>query len=212
MDKKKSVYDALRFRIINNELTAGEFLSEKQIMAEYKIGRTPLREVFLMLQQDRLIQMVPRLGTVVTTLDIQDVREAIAIRKNLESLVARLAAEHISSGQIDDLKRILAEVARLRDTTPPDTMERLSQCDLKFHIILYDAAKNRRLKEILIEEQSIMGRFWFQLGMGQTEFFRHFDDLDDVIRGLEEKDPEKVNTALQHHVRGYIDRVRQEIL
>lgn len=212
MDKKKTVHDALRFRIINNELPAGEFLSEKQLMAKYKIGRTPLREVFLMLQRDRLIQMIPRLGTVVTTLDIQDVREAIDIRKNLETLVAKLVATQISDARIDDLKSILADVDRLRKDPPPDTMEQLSRYDLRFHTILYDATGNRRLKEILIEEQSIMGRFWFQLGMGQTEFFGHFDDLDDVIRGLEEKNAEKVDAALQHHIRCYIDRVRQEIL
>lgn len=212
MDKKKTVYDALRFRIINNELSAGAFLNEKQLMGKYKIGRTPLREVFLMLQRDRLIQMIPRLGTVVTTLDIQDVREAIDIRKNLESLVARLATQRITPEQAGELRRILTEVDRLRAAPPPDVMEQLSQYDLKFHTILYDAAQNRRLKEILVEEQNIMSRFWFQLGLGQTELFGHFDDLGAVVCAIEEKNADKVDAALQHHINCYIDRVRQEIL
>jgi DNA-binding GntR family transcriptional regulator len=212
VDKKQAVYESLRFRIINNDLRPGEPLNEKQLMARYKIGRTPLREIFLHLQRDKLIQMIPRLGTLVTTMELREVREIIDIRKALEALVAQLAVQHIEAAQIHCIREISEKIRELEKTRPPDTLERLTRLDLDFHSILYDSTRNRRLKEILLEQQSLMARFWFQLGIGEEDFFGQMTALDTIVRGLEEGDVVRVQKALEDHIRLYITKVREEIL
>ena len=43
---KDNVYNAIRTRIIVQDLPPGARINEKQLMDEYGIGKTPLREVF----------------------------------------------------------------------------------------------------------------------------------------------------------------------
>jgi DNA-binding GntR family transcriptional regulator len=62
---KSEVYNQLKSKIIMQQLKPGEVLNEKQLMAQYVIGRTPLREIFTELQREGLIQRFPRSGTIV---------------------------------------------------------------------------------------------------------------------------------------------------
>ena len=212
MDKKQAVYESLRFKIIHNDLRPGEVLNEKELMAKYQIGRTPLREILLELKRDKLVNMIPRLGTLVTNMEITELREIIEIRKALEALVAQLATDYIEQDQIDQIKVLVGKIRDLKQNRPSNTAEKLTQYDLEFHHILYDATRNQRLKEILLEHQSLMARFWFQLDIREEDFFSQMIKLDDVIRGLEERNVAKVQQALEDHIHLYINKVREEIL
>lgn len=212
MDKKQTVYESLRFKIIHNDLRPGDVLNEKKLMAQYKIGRTPLREILLELKRDKLVNMIPRLGTLVTTMEIAELREIIEIRKALEALVAQLATQYIKDDQIQQIKTLVVKVRNLKEKRPSDTAEKLTQYDLEFHHILYDATHNQRLKEILLEQQSLMARFWFQLEIREEDFFSQMIKLDDVIQGLEERNATKVQQALEDHIHLYITKVKEEIL
>jgi len=63
MSLKKETYESLRYRIITNDFQSGQQLYEKELMQEYGIGRTPLREIFQELQRNGLIEIIPKLGT-----------------------------------------------------------------------------------------------------------------------------------------------------
>jgi len=211
MDKKQEVHESLRFKIIYNVYQPGEVLNEKKLMAQYKIGRTPLREILLNLKRDNLINMLPRLGTIVTSIEISDLRDVIDIRMNLEALVARLATKNIKKVQIQQIKELIEDVKKLQKSKSSNTHEKLTQYDLNFHSILYDAARNKRLNEILIEQQQLMARFWFQLDMKEEDFFSQMLKLDTVVEGLEERNVAKVQKALEDHIQIYISRVKEEI-
>ena len=212
MNKKQAVYESLRYNIIHNDFRPGEVLNEKILMAQYKIGRTPLREILLELKHDKLVTMIPRVGTLVTTMELTDLKEIIEVRKTLETLVARLATKYIESAQIDRIKKLVKKVKKLKKNRPADTIEKLTQYDLEFHHILYDATRNQRLKEILLEQQHLMARFWFHLDIAEEDFFSQMIRLDLVIKGLEKKDAAMVQQALEDHIHLYIAKVKEEIL
>ena len=86
---------------------AGQQLYEKELMQEYQIGRTPLREIFQELQRNGLIEIIPKLGTRVVTLDLRTLRETIQLRRELEGLAAELAALHIEPAQFKRLQYLL---------------------------------------------------------------------------------------------------------
>ena len=56
-------YTAFKHDIITSKLKPGELLKEKQIMQDYGIGRLPMREIMVRLQQENLIETIPRMGT-----------------------------------------------------------------------------------------------------------------------------------------------------
>lgn len=212
MDKKQAVYESLRFRIIKNDLRPGEVLNEKRLMAHYKIGRTPLREILLHLQRDRLIQTIPRQGTLVAAMEFRELREIVEVRTALETLVARLSVRNIRPDGIRRIRELLETIRGVEAERPPDTLERLTRLDLAFHDALYDAAGNRRLKDILLDLQREMARFWFQMGLGESDLLGQLRELDDIVQGLEDGDAERVRAALDAHIRLYVTNIREEIL
>ena len=209
---KQKVYETLRFEIIKNDLKAGEFLNEKKLMVRFKIGRTPLREVFLRLQRAKLINMIPRQGTVVTPIDFKDLREIVEIRRGLEALVGQLAVKRLKDAHIASLKEIIKKATNSYNNEKGSSLKDLSQYDMDFHNCMLDAIQNTRLKEMLYEQQNAMGRFAWLLGLKPEDFFSQFKQLEDVVSALEEKNVEKVQAALQVHLDWYIDKVKNDIL
>ena len=98
-------YTAFKHDIITSKLKPGELLKEKQIMQDYGIGRLPMREIMVRLQQENLIETIPRMGTVVTRLDIKHMRDVVELRLELECVVAKLAAERITDEQLGNSSR-----------------------------------------------------------------------------------------------------------
>jgi DNA-binding GntR family transcriptional regulator len=211
VNTKDEIYADLRGRIITNALRPGEMLNEKELMQHYDIGRTPLREVLLRLQADGLIQMLPRLGTMVTPLNIVEIREFVEIRRELEGLAGRLAAERSTAAQRQRLGEILARADGLTDDSE-ETLRKLTELDNEFHHVLYDATKNRKLKTSLAELNGLMVRFWYHLGFQRQEFADQFEDLRIVLQALETRNPERAAHAMKTHIDRFVDRVKTGVL
>ncbi len=211
MTIKKSTYQSLRNRIITSSLSPGQRLYEKELMQEYQIGRTPLREIFLQLQEEGLIEIIPQVGTQVATIEIMEIRDVIEVRRWLEQLVGQLAADKITPGQIVQLKTIIREVEAL-DRQNKATIDTLNHFDTQFHTILYQATQNKTLQEMLPKLLIKITRFWYYVGFQLTEFLHHFDDLKEVIVALENRDAARVQKALNVHLDHFVEKVKAQIL
>ncbi|MDJ0914559.1 MAG: GntR family transcriptional regulator [Desulfobacterales bacterium] len=211
MTIKKSTYQSLRNRIITSSLSPGQRLYEKELMQAYQIGRTPLREIFLQLQEEGLIEIIPQVGTQVATIEIMEIRDVIEVRRWLEQLVGQLAADKITPGQIVQLKTIIREVEAL-DRQNKATIDTLNHFDTQFHTILYQATQNKTLQEMLPKLLIKITRFWYYVGFQLTEFLHHFDDLKEVIVALENRDAARVQKALNVHLDHFVEKVKAQIL
>ena len=78
------IHDALRVRIISLTYPPGHMLFENDIAAEFGVSRTPVRQAFLRLAIDDLLQILPQRGARVSYLSKVKVRDAQAVRESLE--------------------------------------------------------------------------------------------------------------------------------
>ena len=129
--KKEDAYETLRLRIVTNRVTPGEILNEKDLMAALEIGRSPLREALFRLQEENLVKPMPRLGYLVTTLDLSEMRELIELRRELEGFAGQLAAERISrkgydawqaEGGLTLRQRARAKLLKILETHQPEPL------------------------------------------------------------------------------------------
>ena len=103
----RKAYLQLREAIIGLTLAPGQGLSEKEISERLKVSRQPVREAFIRLSEEGLVEIRPQIGTFVSRLRVAEVREAIFARVALEGAVVRLVAEAIGPAQLDQLALIL---------------------------------------------------------------------------------------------------------
>jgi DNA-binding GntR family transcriptional regulator len=82
-----SVYTALRKSILNLNLAPGTAISEKEIALRYQVSRTPVRETFIHLAREGLIQVFPQRETLVSRIDFSRVKQEFFLRGSLETAV-----------------------------------------------------------------------------------------------------------------------------
>jgi DNA-binding GntR family transcriptional regulator len=207
---KIEVYKNLRHQIITNQIHAGQRLVEQDLIDQYGIGKTPLREIYQELKRDELIEIIPQFGTRVVTLDIQTLKEVVQVRKVLEGLCAELASQNISSEEIDQLSQIL-EKAKGMERDHPDSLKILSQCDINYHQIIYRAAQNNQLTKVIQSLLYKMSMFWFQSGFSMEDFRKQFEDLEELMQALKERNAPKAKKIMERHIDHFLKLVKKQI-
>lgn len=144
----KVVYNTLREAILQQVLKPGERLMEQELAEEMGVSRTPVREALRKLEQEGYIVLVPRKGAYVAGLSIKDFCNVFEMRGALEALAAGLAAARATPEEIEEMERnLVLEAAHYESSDLVKTID----VDTRFHELIYQAAKNKRLQNMLKE-------------------------------------------------------------
>ena len=207
---KQAAYENLRYRIISQLLAPGEQLKDKELMEHYGIGRTPLREVFLELQNEGLIKRVPRLGTWVAPIDLQFLKQITEIRIGLEGIAGEYAAERITEEQLDKLDSILKKAMTIKIDNNGD-YEDLLKYESAFHDVVYAATGNPQLEKLLHNYQSVGARFWHYLVFSREEMEEQFESHKQMFAALKEHEQSLCRTIAENHIRAYMGIINSKI-
>lgn len=129
------VYAALRDAIVSTAFAPGQRLSETDLAERLGVSRTPIREALVRLRDDRLVEIVPQLGTYVTRISRQAVGDAQFVRESLECAAVRAAAQRTRPADVLELERI---VARQREVFAAGDVDRFYDFDDALHRSLCD--------------------------------------------------------------------------
>lgn len=132
-----AIYRALRADIVSMRREPGKPISEKEIALAHGVSRTPVREALLRLADDQLVDIRPQSGTFVARIPLGALPEAILVRKALEELTVRLAAERASVGAVARLYDIMSQQRRMAELGDRDGFH---EADEAFHAAIAEAA------------------------------------------------------------------------
>jgi DNA-binding GntR family transcriptional regulator len=110
------VRDALRVAILSGRLAWGARLVQADIASELRVSTTPVREALRDLAAEGLIRFDPHRGAVVCELDINDFKEIYQIRRVIEPLAIRLAAERITKEELDKADELQRQLDQEEDS------------------------------------------------------------------------------------------------
>jgi DNA-binding GntR family transcriptional regulator len=109
MPASQQVYEALRAQILSLELKPGESLSRPHLADSYGLSQTPVRDAFLKLEQEGLVEIYPQSRTVVTKIDIDQAREAQFLRVSIELEIVRTLALDPDKRRLAPAQQILSQ-------------------------------------------------------------------------------------------------------
>lgn len=207
---KGRAYNNLRYRIITQKLAPGQLLKEKELMARYGIGRTPLREIIQRLQNEGLVTRVPRSGTWVAPMDFNFLKQITEIRIGLEGIAGELAAKRISAEQLAGLEQTIEQAERL-ENEESSSIEELIRLESSFHQQIYISANNPKLEELLRTYQSIGARFWHHLAFNTAELSKQFASQKLILAAIRTKDGKTARQLMEDHIRGYMDKINAHL-
>jgi DNA-binding GntR family transcriptional regulator len=167
--------------------------------------------VLFKLQEEELLITLPRLGYMVSPLDISEVRELVELRRELEGFAGALAAKRITPSQLDELSTIIQKEEH-ESPEGPEAQNISEYFDTQFHHIIYEATGNRKLIKVLEALHIIMLRIWFRMGFKSIGFYKQAENLHEVLDALTNKDPVKARQSMEEHVDIYANKVKEKFL
>jgi DNA-binding GntR family transcriptional regulator len=102
------VYEAVRNAIVQLQLRPGHLLSEAELARQMGVSRQPVREAFIKLAENGLVEVRPQRGTFVKLISIREVQNSRFIRESIELAVVRKAAGLIGTGGVAELRELVA--------------------------------------------------------------------------------------------------------
>lgn len=141
------VFRTLKARILDNEIAAGTQLLEQEVALQLGVSRTPVREAFLRLEREGLLEVVPRHGVRILPISPDDMREIYEVLTSLEPAAAELLASRKLGRR--DLQPLVDACDAMEAALARDDLRGWAEADVRFHHILVESCGNRRLSELI---------------------------------------------------------------
>jgi len=191
--------------IVSLELRPGAVIDERALMERLGIGRTPTREALRRLAQERLVEVYPRRGMFVTSVEIRDLASLTEVRSLLESHVARLAAQRATDEDRSALESVLDELESRADL---DTSE-LMALDERIHRQVYSSAHNPFLESTLEEYYVLALRIWY-LALDRTrELEQAVLGHRELLEAIRDGDADRAEETMRRHVVDFGEAMRR---
>jgi GntR family transcriptional regulator, rspAB operon transcriptional repressor len=195
--KTAHIYQTLRGEILTTLLPPGTILVENGLAARFSVSKTPIREALALLQQDRLVDSLPRKGYLVTAVTVDDQRELIELRAAIDGAAAELAARRITPQEIEALERLVLPA----ESFDARAAKRHMELNRKFHVAIGRASGNQRLAQLverLVDETVRLFAPGFHMG-----------EHREIIDALRTGDGKRARGAAVNHILMTQDRARK---
>lgn len=131
------VYGRLRERIVRGALAPGQRLSETEVAASYEVSRQPVREAFIRLAAEGLLEIRPQRGTFVRKISVAAALTSRLIREAVEADLVRTVVARATPATVAELRD---HIARQKDIAASGSPGEFMMLDEAFHRALAQAA------------------------------------------------------------------------
>jgi DNA-binding GntR family transcriptional regulator len=192
------VYATLRDAIVSAAIEPGRQLSENELAARLGVSRTPVREALQALAAERLVAVVPQLGTFVTRISATAVGDAQFVREALECAAIREAARRADP---EDVAALEAIVRRQDGTAAAADFDRFYVLDDELHRALCDLSGHGIAWSLSQRAQGHLNRVR-HLSLPMPSYLPEMiSEHRAVVAAVAAHDPDAAERALRHHLR-----------
>jgi DNA-binding GntR family transcriptional regulator len=194
---KDRAYQELKRLIQSNVFPPGTFLSERKLVEQLHMSKTPIRSALEQLETLGLVRVSPQQGIVVRELSVQEILDLFDLRLAIEPfLLGRLAERGLSTKQEERLQTNLEKQRKAAERADAITS---TEVDIEFHLLLAEWFGNQEIVAVLRQAldklfRSIL-RIWrafpgrlndsYQEHAGVLEALRR-EDSTQAVRRIEE--------------------------
>jgi DNA-binding GntR family transcriptional regulator len=129
-------YDYVKARLLDGRFAGGTLLSENELASRLGVSRTPVRQAFVQLEAEELLELYPKRGALVVPLSPSEAEDVLEARLLIEQHCARRAAS-AGAALVSRLRAAIAE--------QEGDISGFAWADRAFHMAIVESAGNRIL-------------------------------------------------------------------
>lgn len=191
------VVSDLRTRILSLALQPGAVLSRSALMQQYRISTTPLRDAFLRLKEEGLVEIRAQARTRVTLIDLHHATQIHFLRSSVEQTIVEALAPSRDAALIGQLQHILD---LQRDCLNTQDLAGFQQLDLAFHQQLFAASGHDTIYRIIRRESGHIDRIRALHLPMHGKGVQILDDHAAITDALSRKDALAARDAMRRHL------------
>ena len=199
------IYKELKRRIVYLDYQPKQVLNMKELAKEFGVSPIPIREVLILLENEKLVHIIPNNGIYVTDVSFQELKDVFEVRLFLIGLSGKLAAQRITPEELNKLKALLVKIQQEKNR------RKLILLDAEFHDLVNCSTKNQTLAETLKRLRNQIGRLWFFAKENDAYSQKIPEDFEVLIKALENKDQNKSEQIMKDHAIHFIEQVKTNL-
>ena len=203
------VYEELGEAIRSLRLEPGAALSEPAVAAWLHVSRAPVREAFTRLADQRLITIVPQVGSRVAPISLRDVADAVFVRSALEKEAFR---EAIASDRVDT-ELLQRSIQLNREAFVRADVEAFLETDEQIHLEVFRLAGAPQLWELvrgLKVHLDRLRRLHLGTALSDSTVLIEHQQICDALAARDEAAGMAVIHEHSHRIVSQTDRLRAE--
>ena len=178
-------YRALKLAIRENVFPPGHKAAEPDIAEQLGMSRTPVHEAIIRLQEEGLVQVLPRRGVLVCPISVEDMREIYDVLIAVEGMAASLLARSSREAGPAAAEALEDQTAAMDSALQGSDLLAWAAADERFHQLMTERCGNRRLARMAttVMDQSHRARlFTLHLRPRPTASAAEHRRITDAIR------------------------------
>lgn len=196
------VLETLKRAILSGELPAGTRLIQADLAQQLNVSTTPVREALRDLVGIGLIAFDAHRGAVVKGIDLDELLEIYELRRLLEPYSMRRVAEKITAEELAAASRLQEQMDQAEDFA--------TWVDLnwKFHRVLEQAARSRRLQDMVQSIQNLAAIYVaHSLQLDPERMAEGNQEHRELLEALRDRNPDRAAEVMTQHLDGTLAAV-----
>jgi DNA-binding GntR family transcriptional regulator len=204
-DTTERIEKILRAAIVRLDFKPGEFIDKGLVCCRLGVSRFPVSEALTRLAAEGLVEILPQRGTRAARIRLEEVKEAMLIRRALEAVVAEAAAARLPAQALEELRNnVRQQEAAVQSGDRPH----FHALDLAFHEILVESLGLFRIGAVIEASRANVDRVRRLLSSPR----RHALTLAEhrvLLDAIETRDAGVARRAMETHLDAVMDELER---
>src|SRR5262245_31717827 len=206
------VFDKLRERILSLELAPQTDIDELDLVKEFKLSRTPVREALIRLSSEGLVELLPNKGPRVASLDAVDVPQILEALEIAQRIATRWAAERRTEAQLAAIAERCQDFSKAMARGDTAAM---GETNKLFHVAIGDACGNSQVEswyESLLNSSMRLARAAYEQaplhGSAYKQYYARVDaEHRSMVEAIRKRDAQAAERLARQHTVLFRERV-----
>jgi DNA-binding GntR family transcriptional regulator len=206
MSAADQAYVHTKQRILDGEYAQGRLIGEGEVSDAVGVSRTPVREAFLRLEAEGMLQLYPKRGALVVPISAADVEDVMETRQLLE----RFAVTRVIELELDLSSRLTEVIAAQERHAAAGDAVAFVDADREFHRVFVAATGNAiviRTHDSLRDQQNRMGLAAMSAGSDRMQ--RILDQHREIVDAVERRDADAAASLIDRHLEETLGLLRR---
>lgn len=203
------IYNILRKQIINLNLKPGQSIKETDISKKLNVSRTPVREAFIRLTTEQLVNVAPKRGTFVSLISISQILEGFFLRLNMEKAILNKACQFFPDDFLNKLKENLNMQKVLLKTNQDYITFHIF--DNLFHSIIYEGCGMKGIWTLIEQHYSHYHRLriLWDSSIKPIDLQKTFQAHKKIIEIIEFSNSSEIDNIVNNHIKTLVNDLNQ---